>query len=199
MMNSPPEKVGAPAVIDVEQLPPALVPFATAIQFATSGTALKYADLSPETPSTLGGILFLLTNLCFSLAGLKLGLEGEVWLGSVVETASVASFIYHLQQLRYPQPSREVQIAILIDYVFAGLSIITCTQYAFEIGLSHIQPEIFIVTGLSVAFLVMGWLWEYGPIYIVVHSLWHVFSALAAFLVGQAHHVASDPDILMNI
>lgn len=131
-----------------------LHPIAQALQAATNGWALSYADLAPESETTLGGRLFLATNLAYVLAGLGVFFvmgNGSSFhnaatamtttatttsintlpLSLGLEVASVCSFVYHYQQLKNDQP-RLVRLALLIDYLAAALAILIGSGYVIQ-------------------------------------------------------------------
>jgi hypothetical protein len=169
------------------QLPLSLRPLATQLSSFTTGRAFTYADLSPETPTSPVGFAFLCTNFGFNIGGLSLVAHGDYCLGSVIEIAGLFSILYHYQQLSYPEPSKEVQVALLCDYCIASVAIVTGLVYALQVGVLQLPVEALASSTLAVLCLLLGWVWEFGYPYIFFHSLWHIFGAFAAFSVGQAH------------
>ncbi|CAJ1958612.1 unnamed protein product [Cylindrotheca closterium] len=167
----------------------ALTPFAKTIDNLTNGWALSYADLSPESENTPLGQAFLATNIAYAVVGIVLGIHGDVLLGTLTEIASVASFFYHYTQLQASNnriQDSSVRLALSIDYVCACTAILVGLVY---LGLDHQMPPLEAVVSGSAGILCLslGWVWEYGWRYLVTHSLWHLFSAYTAFVVGNAH------------
>jgi len=76
-----------------------LLPIAEAVDAATGGWGLSYADLHPVTPRTTIGRAFLATNFFYAAAGLWLMASGDWFYGGLTELAGVVSFVYHYTQL----------------------------------------------------------------------------------------------------
>jgi len=85
--------------------------------------------LSPQTPSTFAGASFLLTNVCYAVAGLMLTVNGDVVFGAMTEIAGVVSFIYHYLQLDLGKDRNEVRLALVIDYITAGKKMLIAPHY----------------------------------------------------------------------
>merc|ERR1711957_92542 len=168
-----------------------LMPLAEKLDEVSGDWALSYADLSPVTPKTPSGVSFLATNIGYAGVGLALGLQGEYLLGILTEIAGIVSFWYHYSQLELGQNRSEVRLALLTDYITAGAAIITGGFYMAQIGISSLQLEVFGFGGAGILCLGLCWVWEFGYPYLVLHSLWHIFSAYTASLVGQAHLMTS--------
>jgi hypothetical protein len=154
----------------------------------TDGWALSYADLSPESTSTWIGQSFLATNLAYLAAGIFVTFSGDVWFGFWTDVCAVASFNYHYNQLLASGKqtySSTVRLALLLDYTAAAVSILTATVYLFGMPTLPITALAASVAGLI--FLYMSWIWEYGRPYIVWHSLWHLCSGYAGYLIGTMH------------
>jgi hypothetical protein len=154
----------------------------------TDGWALSYADLYPESTSTFIGQSFLATNLAYLAAGIFVTFSGDVWFGFWTDVCAVASFNYHYNQLLASGKqtySGNVRMALLLDYTAAAVSILTATIYLFGIPTIPITALAASVAGLI--FLYMSWIWEYGRPYIVWHSLWHLCSGYAGYLIGTMH------------
>ena len=150
--------------------------------------ALSYADLSPETTLTPTGIIFLLTNIAYSVAGGYAITQGRPVLGTFTEFASIASFAYHYFQLQTTtdtsdRMNRTVKIALLIDYCIAITSIGMGTYILYA---NHVVPSTDIIVSVvgALTFLGFSWIWETGFVYIVNHSVWHLLSAYTAYLIG---------------
>ena len=98
-----------------------------------------------------------------------------------------------------------VQLALLTDYFVAGINILTALGYAFYIlwlnitgasanhGVPQVEPEVVdtIIQSIqcgavAVAFLLLCWRYEQGRPYMIFHSVWHLLSAYAGYLVGTA-------------
>jgi hypothetical protein len=166
-----------------------LGPAATILDEATDGWALGYADLAPESETTPIGQAFLATNIAYSLCGVLLSLHGELVLGFLTECASIASFIYHYTQLQAGVNRIEdstVRTALMVDYVFAVSSILLAAGY---LVMDHQLPpmEGIVSGGIGIGCLFACWVWEKGLPYIVLHSLWHLFSAYCGYIVGSTH------------
>ncbi len=138
---------------------------------------------------TLPGQVFLATNIAYTVVGLILSLQGEILLGVFTDICSVASFCYHYVQLQQPHGRAQdstVRLALMIDYMLAITSIL--------IGLSYMifdqvipAPEGLACAILSILCLLSCWVWEQGLPYIILHGLWHLFSAASAYYIGAAH------------
>ena len=163
-----------------------LTPAAVAIDDATNGFALAYADLSPETESTSIGQLFLATNVAYTIMGLFCLSYGNVWFGAITEAASVASFAYHYNQLANPKDSAAVRLVLMIDYVFAFSCLGTASWYLIT-DFAAVPIEALIASGLAIFFLGLSWIWEAGVPYCINHGLWHLFGAYGGYLIAQAH------------
>ena len=167
----------------------ALSPAAQAIDDATDGWALSYADLSPETESSPIGQAFLATNLAYALVGFFLGMRGDILYGFLVEIVSIASFGYHYTQLQASsnrEKDSNVRLALMIDYFLALSAIFVGIGYT--IMDQQLPPLEGIASGgIGVGFLLACWVWEEGLTYIILHGLWHFFSAYCGYVVGIAH------------
>mmetsp|Transcript_30711 Transcript_30711/g.70279 ORF Transcript_30711/g.70279 Transcript_30711/m.70279 type:complete len:304 (-) Transcript_30711:219-1130(-) len=165
-----------------------LLPLANFIDEVTGGWALTYADLSPETETTPAGISFLATNIGYGVAGVFLSMRGEFLLGYFTDIAGVISFGYHYSQLKFGPNRKEVRLALLFDYITAGSAIIIALFYIIQVGTFTTLPiNLLCVIALSLGSLLMSWVYEFGYPYLFWHSLWHIFSAGVAFLVGEYH------------
>lgn len=150
----------------------------------TGGWALSYANLEPEDETTPIGIFFLATNIVYGLCGFLLSTQGNTLLGVLTEFACAASFFYHYSQLKYGQQgSRIVRVALLVDYVFALSAILVGSV---QLLLSHQLPKEALYGGsLAIASLGACWIWEEGLAYIILHSLWHLFSGYTGYIIGS--------------
>lgn len=164
-----------------------IMPAADALDEATGGWALSYADLHPENTSTPVGQAFLASNIAYAAAGTALSLQGDLFLGLLIELVSVASFAYHYTQLDKQSKNDTVRFALFIDYVMAFTSIFVGLGYMLMDGhLPPIDGVISAVVGMS--FFLLGLtVCADGMAYVVVHSLWHVFSAYCAYVIGNSH------------
>eukprot|EP00529_Nitzschia_sp_RCC80_P029286 CAMPEP_0113468352 /NCGR_PEP_ID=MMETSP0014_2-20120614/15309_1 /TAXON_ID=2857 /ORGANISM="Nitzschia sp." /LENGTH=322 /DNA_ID=CAMNT_0000360735 /DNA_START=101 /DNA_END=1065 /DNA_ORIENTATION=+ /assembly_acc=CAM_ASM_000159 len=167
----------------------ALAPAAEIMQEKTDGWALSYADLTPESEETFVGQAFLATNIAYAMGGALLSVQGEPALACLLEIVSVASFAYHYCQLAAPYNRTEestVQLALMVDYIFAFSSIILGLIYLLtDQTLPPIEGIASAVAGITC--LLACWKWEKGLPYIYLHSLWHIFSAISGYIVGTAH------------
>ena len=137
-----------------------VLPIAQAIDSVTGGWALSYADLSPENENTIGGQLFLATNIVFAVVGIILSLQGDWLFGGLTEIAGIVSYWYHYSQLKFGQNKSEVRLALFTDYITAGAALITCSVYTFQLGLENSIPmDVFIIAISSIICLLLGWIW----------------------------------------
>ena len=171
----------------------------------TGGWALSYADLTPESPDTVIGRGFLMTNLFYLVAGVLLTYQGDPTLGFFTDLAAIASFNYHYTQLRATSRAdlkQTVRLSLFLDYMAAGISILTAIVYLIStstVALTSAPDEIgavewsVVVGMMGVSFLALSWKYEYGRPYIIYHSLWHLCSAWSGYLIGAAHLDAMGP------
>lgn len=165
----------------------ALLPIAEAVDAATGGWGLSYADLHPATPRTTVGQVFLATNFFYAAAGLWLGFNGDWFYGGLTELAGIVSFVYHYTQLEFGKNRSEVRLALLIDYFCAGSALLTGGVYMIQAGITSIPLVALISAGAAMICLSLCWVWEFGYPYIFWHSAWHILSAYTGYLVGQEH------------
>ena len=164
-----------------------LLPIAEAVDAATGGWGLSYADLHPVTPRTNVGRAFLATNFFYAAAGLWLMTNGDWIYGGLTEIAGVVSFVYHYTQLEFGKDRSEVRLALLIDYVCAGSALLMGGAYMVQVGMTHVPIEAVASAVGAVVCLSLCWVWEFGYPYIFWHSLWHLFSAYTGYVVGLEH------------
>jgi hypothetical protein len=156
----------------------------------TGGWALSYADLSPDSTSTPVGQGFLITNAAYFAAGILVFLQGDAWLGFWTDVAAIASFNYHYNQLVASEgastikKNQAVRLALLLDYTAAAISMLTATLYLTS---GVVPVEGLIAAALGLGFLYMSWVYEYGRPYMFWHSLWHLCSAYAGYVIGISH------------
>ncbi|KAL9186272.1 hypothetical protein ACHAXT_005510 [Thalassiosira profunda] len=179
-------KYGRPQDINSDSFGP-LLPIAEAVDEATGGWGLSYADLHPATPRTTVGQAFLATNFFYAAAGLWLGWKGDWFYGGLTELAGIVSFVYHYTQLEFGKNRSEVRLALLIDYFCAGSALITGGVYMIQAGITSVPLEAVVAAGGAMLSLSLCWVWEFGYPYILWHSVWHILSAYTGFLVGQDH------------
>jgi len=185
-------KYGRPQDITADSFGP-LLPLAEAVDAATGGWGLSYADLSPATPRTPAGQAFLATNLGYAVVGAWLAAEGDCLYGGLTEAAGLVSFAYHYAQLDLGKNRPEVRLALLVDYLVAGAALLTGTAYLVQdcaaggAGLAATSGTTLASAAVALGCLGLCWVWEYGYPYIFLHSLWHIASAYTGFLVGQEH------------
>lgn len=150
----------------------------------TSGWALSYADLSPDSPKTLPGQAFLATNLAYGIAGVLLTMQGNAFFGLLTDLTAIASFNYHYCQLEASGNGKapNVRLALLLDYVLAFTSIFVALYY---VTISESLPLPALESaGIGLFFLGLCWVYETGRPYMIFHSLWHLFSAWSGYLIG---------------
>ena len=153
-----------------------------------SAWILSYSDLRPDSEQTLAGQAFLATNLAYSLAGALLAQNGDLFLGVVTEITAVASFCYHYGQLESKGVNNlpSVRLALLIDYILAFFSIGIALFYLVTSGGNEIMtvlpPSI-----LALGTLGASWIWSTGRSYMILHGLWHFFSACSGYVIGAIH------------
>ena len=164
-----------------------LLPIAEAVDAATGGWGLSYADLHPTTPQTAAGRAFLATNFFYAAAGIWLMSHGDWVYGGLTEIAGVVSFVYHYTQLEFGKDRSEVRLALLIDYVCAGMALITGGVYMVQAGITHVPLEASASAVGAMVCLSLCWVWEFGYPYIFWHSLWHLLSAYTGYVVGLEH------------
>ena len=162
------------------------LPAAKVLNDATGGYALTYADCSPENETTLIGRAFLATNVAYTLMGLVCLYYGDVWFGAISEAASVASFIYHYNQLSNPQDAAVVRLVLTIDYLIAFCCLGTALFYVLTDPMA-VPFDGYVACALSVLFLGLSWIWEAGAAYCIFHGMWHLLGAYGGYLIGQAH------------
>lgn len=173
---------------------------------ATDGWALSFADLTPESPKTVLGQVFLWTNLAYLIGGVSLTLlYNDFWLAFWTDCAAICSYNYHYTQLQCCSVSEElrdaakeeVRLALLVDYTAAGISILSAMYYLISTTwLSHtLSPEetqAILVAMAGTSCLLLSWKWEYGYPYMFWHGLWHLGSAYSGYLVGVSHQHVLD-------
>lgn len=153
-----------------------------------SGWILSYSDLTPDHEGTRAGQGFLATNLAYTIAGFYLAQNGDPFLGLVTEVTAIASFAYHYYQLesRGVNNLPSVRLALLIDYICAFFSIGVALFYLVSTGgeqiMTVLPPSI-----LALSTLGASWIWVKGRPYMILHGLWHFFSAYTGYLVGNLH------------
>ena len=141
----------------------------------------SYADTSPIAPSDPEGIAFLATNVGFAATGAAIAPYDPSY-GVLLECATAASICYHYCQLRLGgDPQRQVvQLSILIDYMFAVPSLIVGIGYAASLGDAlPISVPLFGIAAFAT--LIAAWFFDAPREYLVLHGLWHIFSAAAGW------------------
>ena len=134
-----------------------LLPIAEAVDEATDGWGLSYADLHPATPKTPVGQAFLATNVFYLAGGLYLGIKGDFFFGGLTELAGIVSFVYHYAQLDFGQNRSEVRLALLIDYFTAGATLLTGGVYMIQAGITHVPVEALFTAIGAIACLSLCW------------------------------------------
>ena len=185
----------------VHELNQKIAPVVDALNEKTAGFAFRYADTSPYNETTMIGILFLLTNGLYFLAGNSLRDNGEIVQSVLLDSAGIVSTWYHWSQLHFGPNRDEVRVALLADYFFAFLAIngtvieiVIWGNRLFGLAGSHPEGVSFacIVYGVvGVSSLLGSWVYDRGLPYIALHGTWHVFSALCAAEIGMQLHLLS--------
>ena len=137
-----------------------LTPIAQTIDEFSGDWALSYADLSPSTPRTIEGQVFLATNVAYAVAGLILGYQGDWVFAGLTELAGVVSFWYHFIQLEFGKDRAEVRLALLTDYFTAGVALITGGYYMADMGISAVPFSALLSGGGAIVCLSLCWVWE---------------------------------------
>ena len=151
------------------------------------GWLFHYADTRPYTLETPEAQAFVATNVAFTIAGAAIATTGgDLALGALTEAAGIASVGYHASQCHLGGTNRTVvQFFMLIDYALALPTLAGGAFYAS--GLGDALPQGAIVCAiLSGAALVGGWFFESPRQYMLLHGLWHVFGAAAAYQLAIA-------------
>lgn len=176
-----------------------LAPLAKIVDKKTGKWTLSYADTGPYTDKNAIGLLFLFTNLLYFAVGVNLYATENYLTSVTIESAGLASFYYHWCQIHYGPGKDEVRVALLTDYIFAFLAVnITFIEIVllcinvFSSGDGTSFPVTPIVYGLTGLLCLFGsWKYDYELPYVILHGLWHVFSAGAAFSVGNELYMRS--------
>lgn len=146
---------------------------------------LEYADLRPLDESSPECQIFLATNIVFFAAGGAL-VGSSPALALQLELAGMASVWYHYTQCCYggtQHPS--VQLAILIDYIFAVPTALR--TLVLVLGLGGAVPPSALLAGVgSFAALAAGWVWDGPRAYMALHGAWHLLGALCVYEVAIA-------------
>ena len=150
------KKYGRPTDIDKDSFG-VLLPIAEAVDGATGGWGLSYADLRPATSRTPVGQAFLATNVFYLVGGLYLGIKGDVFFGGLTELAGVVSFAYHYLQLDLGVNRSEVRLALLIDYFTAGATLLTGGVYMIQDGITQVPVEALFAAIGALASLSLCW------------------------------------------
>jgi hypothetical protein len=150
---------------------------------------LSYSDLRPDSEKTLPGQLFLATNVAYALAGIYLAQNGDPYFGFLTEITAAASFSYHYGQLESNGVNNlpSVRLALLIDYILAFSSIGVAFFYLWTAGGDDAFQTVLPPALLAVGTLGASWIYEKGRPYMILHGLWHFFSAYVGYLVGNIH------------
>ena len=129
--------------------------------------------------------------------------------GLIIEVEVVANFCYHyLHLVKGPGNDDEARLALLVDYVFALLTVGYTAVVSVGLiawgemwgsteAVLALQQGIFFGL-LGIATFYMDWVYEYGMPYVACHGLWHIFSALSVHEVGQAQSLHSSSSQLQS-
>ena len=105
----------------------------------------------------------------------------------MLQCATAGSLCYHYTQLRLGgDPQRPlVQLAMLVDYVFALPTIIFGASCAASLG-DALPTSVLLYAAASFGALAAGWVFEKPREYMFWHGLWHIFGAAAGFELSTA-------------
>jgi hypothetical protein len=159
-----------------------------ALDGISGGWILSYSDLTPDSEQTFAGQAFLATNIAYAVAGLYLTQQGDPFFGFLVEVTSIASFLYHYGQLNSNGVNNLpiVRLSLLFDYACAFFSIGVGLVYLATSGGEQVMT-ILPPTVLALTTLGCSWVWVKGRPYMVLHGLWHFFSAYTGYVIGLIH------------
>lgn len=133
-------------------------------------------------------------------------------LAILLETVSVASFVYHYTQLDLSSNDPSVRLALLIDYTLAFTSIFVALSYCIVaatpssdqivwLGSTAVLPPVagLVSGGLGLVFFALGCtVCSRGTSYILVHGIWHFLSAYCAYVIGDWHATCSSVGALAS-
>ena len=177
-------------------------PLARLLDSISDGFALSYPDLSMYPPQSIGGVVFLATNIGYEIAGWNLqqitNTQSFGVPGICLEIAGIVSIWYHWAQLYYGPSRDEVRISLLADY-FTASAAITSSLTALAAVLFRLNLDTIVLNsdlvgtvvcaGLGLLSLYWSWLEEdsenYARKYLIWHGLWHVWGALSAYYLGN--------------
>ena len=145
---------------------------------------LEYADVRPLDEGSPEAALFLATNIAFFSVGGLLAGGSTPLLALQMELAGCGSVWYHWNQVCYGGTNHPaVQLAMLVDYLFAVPTALRFAQMTIQLGVDVPAPALACAAG-AVATLAAGWVWDGPRQYMVLHGLWHLFGAAAIYQVA---------------
>ena len=148
------------------------------------GSVLGYADTTPFNVTEPIGALFLLTNVVYAWASLAMWQQGGNPVQAlVIDAAGLLSINYHWNQLVKGPNNNDVRIALILDYFGAFLAIFLILEETVYQSITAQVPVTAIFCGVLGLFnLVLSWVFANGAQYIFFHSLWHLFSGVASYV-----------------
>ena len=152
---------------------------------AEVGWILTAPSCGYHDASTAGGRAFLLTNVPFAVAGLRLVRHAQLALGASLGVAGILSHNYHLTQLNRGADAPETSLALALDYGGAGAATAGVARKISTCGLTVLRarPALSACFALGAAAFVGGCFadgrepWQY----LTLHGAWHVFTAAAVY------------------
>ncbi len=169
----------------LETLYSVLRPSMDRLDSITGGFAMTFTDTAPWGPMTPPGAAFLSTNIWYSLAGGAVLQTGNVVLGLILEAAAAASFWYHYEQLLCGErraSAADVQLALLVDYVFAfaGMGMGAAGTLQLFLDTAELPAQLLSLQAFALGCILLSWARDESRWYLWWHSLWHIVSAMAA-------------------
>ena len=130
--------------------------------------------------------VFLATNIVFFSVGGLLAGGNTPLLALQMELAGCGSVWYHWNQVCYGYTNHPaVQLAMLVDYLFAVPTALRFVQMVTQLGVDVPQGALACAAGAA-ATLAAGWVWDGPRQYMVLHGLWHILGAAAIYQVALA-------------
>jgi hypothetical protein len=169
----------------------------------SDGWVLSYANLYPDTPTTIAGQIFLLTNVFYVMIGYIFVQQfNNLYFGLLCEFVAMLSYNYHYQQLANIDRNA-VRLSLLCDYIgsftiiliglyyviLEPLLLYVLSEQSTSVDLQILQFECVICSIVSILFLLSSWIYEAGKPYMTLHGMWHISSAYTGYLIGTYHYL----------